>query len=369
MNSDPPPEGHHEPPLAQPVPTPPAPAPPPHTQTHRPSRLLSTLLLLGLAGSLALNAILLVADVARLVSFDADRNVQEEFFSHKRSSQNKVAIISLEGTIIKGDGFVKRQIDQAADDPDLKAVVLRVNSPGGTITGSDYIYHHLRKLTDESKIPIVVSMGGLAASGGYYVSMACGEKGTIFAEPTTWTGSIGVIIPHYNLSELLEGWGIEEDSIASHPLKKAGSFANPMTEQERQIFQALVDDGFSQFKKVIKRGRPAFQEQPEALDELATGQIFSAQQALESGLIDEIGFIEDAVDKAIELADLDEKDVTVVKYRQPPSLLGVLVGGEVRRQQFDLAAMLEMTAPRAYYLCTWLPPLAGTAKLCTPART
>ena len=361
MNHDQLPEGAQEPPLAMPVASPPTTAPPP--RRARPLvRVLSALLVLGLCGSLLLNLLLFtVAGMAGFASLGADRKVREKFFSHQRSSSNKVAIISLEGTILSGEGYIKRQIDHAAEDSDLKAVVLRVNSPGGTITGSDYIHHHLRKLAEESKIPIVVSMGGLAASGGYYVSMACGEKGVIFAEDTTWTGSIGVIIPHYDLSVMLKDWGIEEDSIASHPLKRAGSFAKPMNEEEREIFRELVEESFNRFKDIIKEGRPAFQKDPGKLDKLATGQIFTAQQALKSGLIDEIGFLGDAVDKAIELARLDEDDVTVVKYEQEPGLFSVLMGGQARRRQFDLATMLEMSAPRAYYLCTCLPPLASSA--------
>ena len=116
--------------------------------------------------------------------------------------RKKIAIIDVAGAIMEGEGFVKRQIDaRAGRHRASSAVVLRVNSPGGTVTGSDYIYHHLRELVDERKLPMVVSMGSICASGGYYVAMAVGdEPDAIFAEPTTWTGSIGVIIPHYDLS-------------------------------------------------------------------------------------------------------------------------------------------------------------------------
>ena len=132
--------------------------------------------------------------------------------------------MSLEGTIISGDGFIKKQIDQAKEDENVKAVVLRVNSPGGTITGSDYILHQLRELREERDIPLIVSMGSLCASGGYYASMAVGDTpDSLFAEPTTWTGSIGVVIPHYDLGKLMNDWGIEDNSIVSHRLKTMGS--------------------------------------------------------------------------------------------------------------------------------------------------
>ncbi len=363
MDSQSHPEGHQEPPLATRVPAQPVMATP-RTRTPPLVRWLLVFLVLGLLGSALLNVLLgSVVGLSSLASLDTDRKLREEFFSHERNGSKKVAVITVEGTILTGEGFVKRQIDQAKDDLNVKAVVLRVNSPGGTVTGSDYIYHHLRELRNEKQIPIVVSMGGLAASGGYYVSMAAGDTpDAIFAEPTTWTGSIGVIIPHYDLSELMGNWGIQQDSIISDRFKGMGSFAKPMTEEERQILQGLVDDSFAQFKQIIQQGRPEFQKDPAALDRLATGQVFSANQAAENGLVDRIGFIEDAIDRAIKLAKLDETDVKVVRYRREPSLASVLMGVRAKSQPIDLATILEMTAPRAYYLSTWLPPLARSGR-------
>jgi protease-4 len=317
--------------------------------------LLILLLVLGLGGSVLLNVGLLLGGGG----FDSGRKVREKYFSHKRYARDKIAIISVDGLILEEDeGFVKRQIEQASEDDDVKAVVLRVDSPGGTVTGSDFLYHHLRKLREERQIPFVVSMGSVAASGGYYVAMAASDTpGSIFAEPTTWTGSIGVIIPHYDLSTLLNKWGVEDDSIASHPLKNMGSFAKPMTEEERQIFQSLVDESFKRFKDIVKAGRPKFSKDPDALDKLATGQVYTAYQALEHGLIDKIGFLEAAVDRAIELSGLDSDRVRVVKYRREPTLADVLMGARARHRSLEVADILEMSVPRAYYLCTRMPPL------------
>lgn len=361
------PEGHQEPPLATRVPYEPSRKPPGRSRAW--VRLLLVLLVLGLFGSLMLNMLLFgVIGLSGFVAFDADRKVQEEFHSYNKDAKNKVAIISIEGTILTGEGFVKRQIDRAMEDENVKAVVLRVNSPGGTVTGSDYIYHHLCELVNKREIPMVVSMGGIAASGGYYVSMAVGDTpDTIFAEPSTWTGSIGVIIPHYDLSEFLKRYDIKEDSIASGPRKQMLSFTKSRTEEEREehrkILKALVDDSFSRFKKVIKSGRREFRgKNSAALDELATGQIYTAQQAELNGLIDQIGFIEKAIERAIKLAELDADDVKVVKYKREPSLAALLLGGKARGQPFDLATMLELTAPRAYYLFTSLPPLVSSGE-------
>jgi len=124
----------------------------------------------------------------------------------------------------------------------------------------------------------------------------------------------------------------------------------------------LVDESFGRFKEIIRKGRPKFAEDPEALDRLATGQIYTAQQALESGLIDKIGFIEEAVARAIELAKLDKSRVAVVEYKQQPNLASILMGAQAQTGSFDLSAMLDMAAPRAYYLCTWLPPLTANSK-------
>ncbi|MHC4175997.1 MAG: signal peptide peptidase SppA [Planctomycetota bacterium] len=355
------PKGPQETPAAAQVVSQP-PGPPARRGPRSARRWLLVLLLLGLCGSLLVNVMLFgVVGLTGLPSLDTDRKIQEKFHSHNESGRSKVAIISVEGVIMEGEGFAKRQIDRALDDRSVKALVLRVDSPGGTVTGSHYIYHHLRQLAEKRKIPIIVSMGGIAASGGYYVSMAAGDTpGAIFAEPTTWTGSIGVVIPHYNLEGLLEKLGVKEDSVASHPLKNMGSFTRPMTEEELEIFRELVEEGFAQFKDIVKAGRPKLD--PKAIDELATGQVYTAKQALDNGLIDRIGFIEDAIDQAIKLAKLDKDDVKVVEYKRTPTLTDMLLGAEARGQQFDLATMLEMTAPRAYYLCTWLPSLAGSRK-------
>ena len=366
MDQPPQPTGFPEPPVRpQVVPEPTAARPPRKSRTL--VRLLVVFLLLGLAGSLVVNVGLMgFVGMAGLSLSDSSGRVQEQFVSHNRRGGDKVAILSIEGTILTGEGFFKQQLDHARkdiEDGNLKAIVVRVNSPGGTITGSDYMLHYLRQLADDTRVPIVVSMGGVAASGGYYVSMCVGDQPeTIFAEPTTWTGSIGVIIPHYNLAGLMEKLGIQEDAVASDPLKTMGSMAREMTDKERAIFQGLVDEGFTQFKDVIKQGRPKFREDPTALDKLATGQVFTAQQALENGLIDKIGFIEDAIDRAIRLARLDADNVKVVRYKAEPRLADILFGQSRVRPSFDLATLLDSTTPRAYYLCTWLPALAASAR-------
>ena len=366
MDQSPPLTGSSQPPI-QPLSVSQSAAAPPPRKSRFFLRLLFVLLLLGLVGSLALNGVMMaLLGLAGFGSSDGEGRVREQFYSHNRWGTAKVAILSIEGTILTGDGFFKQQIDHARKDAEngsLKAIVVRVNSPGGTISGSDYMLHHLRKLAADTHLPVVVSMGGLAASGGYYVSMCTGDHpDTIFAEPTTWTGSIGVMIPHYDLADLMQKVGVQEDAVASNPLKTMGSFARKMTEGERKIFRASWTRVSRNSRTPLSKAAPTSEKTPSSLDKLATGQVFTAQQALKSGLIDKIGFVEDAIDRAILLAKLDKANVKVVKYKAEPRLAELLFGRSRVQPSIDLAALLDSTAPCAYYLCTWIPPLAGSPK-------
>jgi protease IV len=335
---------------------------------------LGFLVILGLGLSMLVNVVLMAH------GYGEGTRVQEKFFSGDKNAHDKVVIIAIEGLITDGRGsFIKREVDEAAKDEDVKAVVLRINSPGGTVSGSDAILHYLREMptkrremaekkpgspeNKETNIPIVVSMGGIAASGGYYVAMAVGDKpDTIYAEPATWTGSIGVIIPHYNAKELLEKVGVQSDSVVSNPLKEIGTITRPMKTEERAIFQQLVNESFDGFKKVIQGGRPKFRKDPAALDKLATGVVFTASQAKADGLVDKIGYLEDAVQRATELAGLDKDKVRVVEYKPEFSFWESLMGGEARAAGCNPLAILETAAkssPQAYYLFTSLPPLTA----------
>ncbi len=320
---------------------------------------VTILIILALLAALGFSMLLNLALIGGTTT-STTQSLQEEYFSQDEFQEgtDKIAIISVEGTILSTQGFVKQQIDQARRDENVKGIVLRVDSPGGSVSASDYFYHHLSKLRTESKKPIVVSMGSIAASGGYYVAMAAGKtEKTIFAEPSCFTGSIGVMIPHYNVAGLFDKYGIEEDAIVSHRLKNMGSLGRQMTEEEKEIFQTLVDEGFERFLEIIRDNRTQFGQDPEALDELATGQIYTAQQAKDSGLIDEIGFIEAAIDRAIELAGVDRNNTQVIRYKRIPSLTSLLLGAQAQSRGFDLQQLLDLSAPKAYYMATGLPPL------------
>ncbi len=352
--------------------TPPRPAEPPQWQPpmrvilEQPSRWPGRLGWIAFAIAL----LIIIWMNSSYKSYFQRSNIEEHYHSLSTTATDKVAIINVEGIITHNDGFAKWQIDQVRSDPDVKAVVVRIDSPGGTVTGSNYLYHRLTQLAAERKIKLVVSMGGICASGGYYTAMAVGATPeTIFAEPTTWTGSIGVVIPHYDLTGLLEKLAVTDDSIVSNPLKLTGSptrkVSGELAEKEQKILQALVNDAFTDFKDIVKSGRPKFQNDDKALDAVATGQVFSAKQALDKGLIDKTGYIEDAIDQAIKLNGLTKENVRVVRYSAPKGLLDLFGGplGESQHGRLDVSALLDLTAPRAYYLCTWLPAVAAAGKL------
>lgn len=291
--------------------------------------------------------------------FNDDEGITEVYHSLSKDADDKIAIIKATGVLADANGFAKKQINRIRDDEDVKAIVLRVNSPGGTITASDYIYHHLNELVADSELPIVVSMGGIAASGGYYISMAVGDtEDSIFAEPTTTTGSIGVIVPHYDVSGLLEDYNIKNDSIVSHPRKNMLSMTKSVSEEDRAIMQDYVNQSFERFKEIVKAGRPVFRDNDAALSELATGEVFTAQEALESGLVDKIGFIEEAIERAADLAGISVDNVKAITYSRPVSLTDSLGLAQTQSSEGRLLnSILELSTPRAYYLYSSLPGL------------
>ncbi len=302
--------------------------------------------------------------------FQTDAKVREAYHSGSKTAADKIAIVELSGVMLNGNGFTKKQIDHVRDDDSVKAVVLRVNTPGGAVSAADYLFHHLKKLRDERKIPVVVSMGSIAASGGYYVSMAAGDpnasaadepKKLIFAEPTCITGSIGVIIPRYDLHDLLEKkLDITSDNIVSHQFKELGSWTKELTPPERAKLQQQVDLMFARFKEKVVEGRPMFAKDEDALNQVATGEVFTGEQAKDLMLVDDVGFIEDAIASAADLANLGNDNYRVVEYKSPPTLADALIGQvESPARPINTQAILEMATPRAYYLYSWLPPLSA----------
>jgi protease-4 len=340
---------------------------PPRIVLEQSSTIFRKIVLLFLVIALGASVLVNIGVIAQYHSYiQPDPELLESLQSGPPMARDKIAVITVRGVILDGNGFVKRQIDRVRKDDRVHGIVLRVDSPGGTVTASHYIYHHLKELqrhketSSGKKFPIVVSMGSLAASGGYYVSMAVGdEKETIFAEETTWTGSIGVIIPSYDISGLLAKYDVVDRSYVSGDLKQMGSPTQKRTAQENAVLQQLVDESFAGFRDVVAYGRPEVVKDKKVMAEVVTGQIFTAKQAQALGLVDRLGYLEDATSRAIELAHLETENVRVVRYNKPESFFEQAFGGQARGPLFDIATLLDLTAPRAYYLCTWLPTVVS----------
>lgn len=224
------------------------------------------------------------------------------------SGGEKIGVISIEGTImggsndiiggVAGSDSIMSNIRDAADDPSVKAVVLKINSPGGSVGATQEIYREIKKLKETGK-PVVASMGETAASGGYWLSTAADK---IYANSGTLTGSIGVIMQTPNLEELYEKLGMEFDVIKSGPHKDIGSTSREMTQEERAILQGIVDEIFAEFINVVAEGRDLPREE---VEKLATGRIFTGKQAKDVKLVDEIGNYYDAVRGAAAMAGIE----------------------------------------------------------------
>jgi protease-4 len=330
------------------------PANSPQSAVTRPRRsrgVLVILLLLALGASLLLNVLLARNYFGSLLGNSAS----ERFYSGERSARDKIAIITVNGVIMPPyTDWNLKAIKQATDDDDVKGVLLVVDSPGGLVADSHQIYHRLQQISAPSdpskKKPVYVAMKRMAASGGYYIAMGGGKEGKIYAEPTTWTGSIGVIIPRYNVSKLAEKWDVKVEPLTTGPFKDALSPFRELSSEERAVWQGILDDAFGRFVSVIADNRPSLDA--EAVKKLATGQVYTADQALKNGMIDKIGYVDDAI--ADLKTHLGLESVRVVSYDYRPSLLEILTAsGEAKRPENPWKSLLESTVPQAMYLCSW----------------
>ena len=230
----------------------------------------------------------------------------------------KVAVVDIRGVITRSDATIKL-IHTYRDDPSIKAIVIRIDSPGGSVAPVQEIYSELKKIDK----PIVASMGGSAASGGYYIACAADP---ILANPGTLTGSIGVIMQFTRMKGLYDKVGLEHQVIKSGEFKDTGSPFRGLTEEEKAVLQTTVDDVYNQFVDTIFEARSDHLTRAEVL-ELADGRIYSGKQALESKLLDQLGNLPDAIKIAGELAGIEGKP-KVIRKEKKASLFEQLVGIE-----------------------------------------
>jgi len=263
----------------------------------------------------------------------------------------RVGVLEVTGVIADSKKTLK-ELREFAEADSIKAIVVRVDSPGGSVAPSQEIYQALRRL--HGKKHVVVSMGSIAASGGFYVACA-GEK--IFADPGTLTGSIGVIFNFYNLQGLLKWAGVQVSPLTAGKMKDAGSPYREMTADERAYFRSVLDDVHDQFIQAVATGRNLEVDQ---VKPIADGRVFTGRQAKELKLVDEMGGLEDAVAEAGRLGGI--KGQPKVEYpRKERRMLGELLGEDAQSLFEGVAARVEEAVGTSGLQFRLVPP-AGQAQ-------
>lgn len=331
--------------------------------------------------ALLLLLISVIANISMYVAyreyFAEDAPPYERYHSGSRTADAKIALLEMTGTIMPPfTGRLIKTIRRARRDETVKGCVLVIDSPGGLVADSHQIYHELKLLSAEK--PMVVVMKRMAASGGYYIAMGAGPEATIYAEPTTWTGSIGVIIPRYNARVLAEDkLGVRAEPLKTGRFKDSLSPFRDLRPEEYQLWNALLDDSFDRFLQVVADNRPKLYRRDARLAALnapaalllekkaahpptqtveyyATGQVFTAKQAVGAGLVDKIGFLQDAIDALKE--KLGEDKVRIVRYEYPLGLLGMFTGlAKAQQPAAQWEQMRNLAVPQPMYYCSSLP--------------
>lgn len=274
------------------------------------------------------------------------------FLHGKKEEAPKIAVIRVEGVIVPGESggdlfsgqsagadTIMRQLRRAGEDKTVKAVLMRIDSPGGSAAASQEISEEMMRLKDKGK-PIVISMADMAASGGYWLAA---EGDTIYANPATITGSIGVYIEHRNLSALYDKLGIVNDKIKSGPLKDMMASERPLTEQERNLLQAMVNDMYNQFLEVVVQGRHMTMD---SVKPLADGRIFTGRQAKDVGLVDHLGNYYDALSEAATRGGIKDEVPNVVEYTDEGSLWDFVFNRAKVAIQSQFGAKLNDNTPQ-----------------------
>ena len=278
-------------------------------------------------------------------------------------AREKVLMIDIDGTISAAleTGFLAREksvvarvferLERAAADPWVKAVILRLDTPGGEVTASDIIYHEVLRFKERTGRPVIGLMMSVAASGGYYIASACDA---IIAHPSTLTGSIGVISIYPSVEALMAKIGVKVDVIKSGPSKDSGSPFRDMTEDERKIFQGIIDEFYEGFLAVVAKGRQGKIATAD-LRRIADGRVYTAPQALKLGLIDALGYFDDAFAKAKDMASL--KSAQLVSYTYFPKTKSNIYAGRLGDlSPFDVKVFETMLgALKAGFYYLWLP--------------
>lgn len=339
---------------------------------------VAVILALGLLASLVFNLVLGARNLGGIASHKEHSkhgaSQLQEVVLEDDNSKNKIAVIDVTGVISDESGrtgsslveSIRDQLDRAGDDEHVKAVILKVDSPGGEVLASDEIYRAIHRFQTNTDVPVIASMGSIAASGGYYISAPCRW---IVANELTITGSIGVIFHTYNYRALMDKVGVRPGVVKSGKLKDMLSPDKRLEDElpeERQILAGMIDESFARFVQVIVDGRgwaAKENEKDKVADghtlapnwrDFADGRILSGNQALKLGLVDEIGNFDTAVDRALEIAGVES--AKLVTYEAAPSfsnLLRLIGKSDARALQVNLGGvdlMPKLPQGRLYFM-------------------
>jgi len=305
----------------------------------------------------------------KITPVPADQELREKVLVDEGGLMpTKIVLIDVDGILINRDKptlfgqgehpvsmFVEK-LDKAAADPSVKAVILRINSPGGSVTASDLMYTEILrfKTLTKNQRPVMALLMDVAASGGYYVACACDE---IIAQPTTVTGSIGVIMQMVNFSGTMARIGITADAVTSGPMKDAGSPFRPMKPEEREVFQKLVDQFYERFVVAVATGRKNLTV--EQVREVADGRVYSASEAMDLGFVDGIGTLRDGL--ALLKKQLGARRVRVVTYHRPldwkPNIYAEAPGGAPQVNLVNITLPEHWPHPTPQFMYLWAPGL------------
>ncbi len=285
--------------------------------------------------------------VVQIPLFPSVKPLEEQVLEGK--GQAKILLLDISGVISenkesKGIGFtkkvsmvarIKEELQKAEGDSSLGGIIITINSPGGSVTASDIIYHELMQYKKQAGVRVIACLTGTATSGAYYVASAADE---IIAHPTSITGNIGVIAMNFNVEGLLSKLGIQEETIKSNEKKDIWSPFRPSTPEEKDIIQTIIDSLHERFINVILVGRQSLLSKEE-IQRLADGRIFTAAQALDMKLIDRIGYLDNAV--AEMKKSLNLKEAKVITYNRPGTYKGTIYSGPpaISRPEINLVAI------------------------------
>jgi protease-4 len=255
------------------------------------------------------------------------------------SSRGDIAVVEINGPIVESKEIVD-QLDRVAKNKHIQGLLLRINSPGGGVGSSQEIYQAVLRVAKDKKV--VASLGGIAASGGYYIAVAAHK---IVANPGTVTGSIGVLMDYINVEQLLGFLRLHVELLTAGRLKDTGSPLKPLTPEDRSFLQSILDNMHAQFKKAVQEGRGLTAEQ---VDRLADGRIFTGEQAMKVGLVDQLGNRQTALDLAKELLGIEGEPKLLYPKKKPSKLLDLLIDGEL--ETVFLKLYYSLHEGRALYL-------------------